>query len=204
MAKRPQQKQLIKKTKTEYGGDLLKTREGRKHGRPLSTTSTMHIVLRSTQAKGSKSFYRYRKPITEILSKFADKYGIKIVTFANAGNHLHLQIKLSNRFAYFKFIRAVTAAIAMKVGGVNRWTKKLATYEVKQHEMAQQTSSSSDRLRNRFWDRRPFSRVVESFKAYLNLKDYIRINQLEGEGYCRKGARFEVGMENIRNLHWSG
>ncbi len=188
MPQRPTQKALIKKKKTEYGGEYLKTREGRSGGRPLSTKSTMHIVLRSTKATGTKSFYRFRVPITEILTKFSERYGVKIVTFANAGNHLHLQIKLSNRYAYFKFIRAVTAAIAMKVGGHNRWSVNSAP-------------AKSDR---KFWDRRPFSRVVESFKAYLNLKDYIRINQLEGEGYCRKGARFEIGMENIRQHRFSG
>lgn len=115
-----------------------------------------------------------------MLQKFGSKYGVQIVSFANGGNHLHLQIKLANRYAYFKFIRAVTAAIAMKVGGVNRWTK------------------TRNEDRGKFWDRRPFSRVVESLKEFLNLKDYIRINELEGYGYCRKGARFEVAMENIR------
>lgn len=187
MAKRSHQQTLLKKHKTEYGGDLLKTRAGRKHGRPLSTKSTMHLVLRSTRATGAKSFHRFRKPVIEILNNFASKYGVKIVTFANAGNHLHLQLKLSNRYAYNKFIRAVTSAIAMKVSGRNRWTVD-----------AESTKPT------KFWDRRPFSRIVESFKAYLNLKDYIRINRLEGEGYCRKGARFEVGMENIKRYEWSG
>lgn len=74
----------------------------------------------------------------------------------------------------------------MKVGGVNRWTKHLTK------GIAGNVTSAA-----RFWDRRPFSRVVESFKEYLNLKDYIRINELEGFGYCRKGARFEVAMETL-------
>lgn len=178
---------LIKKNKTEYGGEYLKKRSGRSHGRPLSTKSTMHIVLRSTKATGAKSFKRFRKDIAAILEKFGSKYAVQIVSLGNAGNHLHLQIKLSNRYTYCKFIRAVTSAIAMKVGGVTRWTKQV------DHSPNDNAKSSE-----RFWDRRPFSRVVESFREFLNLKDYIRINELEGYGYCRKGARFEVAMEKLR------
>ncbi|MGE0764813.1 MAG: hypothetical protein AB7N80_16185, partial [Bdellovibrionales bacterium] len=35
---------------------------------------------------------------------------------------------------------------------------------------------------SRFWDYRPFSRVVRGLRAYLSLKDYVEINELEGLG----------------------
>jgi len=38
-------------------------------------------------------------------------------------------------------------------------------------------------------------RIVKSFRAWLNLKDYIRINQLEGYGYSRQQARFFVAWD---------
>jgi hypothetical protein len=185
MANRKPQLSLLKKQTSAYGGELLKTRNGRSHGRPLSTKATMHLVLRSSKAKGKMSFRNFKKEITQILEKFGTKFGVKVVRFANVGNHLHLQIKLSNRFTYKPFIRAVTAAIAMKVSGVNRWSPKPKSKE-------------------KFWDLRPFSRVIESFKAFLNLRDYIEINQLEGFGYSRADARWEVTLEKERWQRSSG
>lgn len=165
---------LIKNSTKAYGGELLKTRKGRSTPRPLDTRNTLHLVLRSTKATGQWSFIRSKNKnrITQIVSKFSSKYGIKILSLANVGNHLHFQIKLSNRLAYFPFIRAVTAAIAMAVTGSSRW------------------SPLKQSAKDKFWDYRPFTRVVESFRGFLNLRDYIRINQLEGLGYRRNEARF--------------
>ncbi|MGE0764803.1 MAG: hypothetical protein AB7N80_16135, partial [Bdellovibrionales bacterium] len=41
---------------------------------------------------------------------------------------------------------------------------------------------------SRFWDYRPFSRVVRGLRAYLSLKDYDEINELEGLGAPRGEA----------------
>jgi REP element-mobilizing transposase RayT len=185
MPKRIAQISLLKKQSSAYGGELLKTRKGRSTGRPLSTKFTMHLVLRSSKAKGKNSFRNFKKEITQILEKFGTKFGITIVRMANVGNHIHLQIKLSNRFTYKPFIRAITAAIAMKVSGRNRWTNAATKKE-------------------KFWDLRPFSRVIESFKGFLNLGDYIEINQLEGFGYTRADARWEVTLQKERRQRRSG
>lgn len=186
MSKRKPQLSLLKKQSSAYGGELLKTRKGRSTGRPLSTKSTMHLVLRSSKAKGKMSFQKFRKEITQILAKFSEKHAVKIVRFANVGNHLHLQIKLANRFTYKPFIRAVTSAIAMKVTGRNRWT------------------TSDTESNGKFWDLRPFTRVIESLKALLTLKDYIEINELEGFGYTRVDAKWEMALEKHRRWRFSG
>lgn len=165
------QLKLLKSQPSAYGGQLLKTRKGRSRGRPLATKHSMHLVLRSSKAKGEWSFRRpkHRKKIKELLKKFADRYGVRILSFANVGNHLHLQLQLIRRETYRPFIRALTGAIAMAITGVNRWTQK-----------------SGKNLK--FWDYRPFTRVVIGWRAVLGLKDYIRINQLEGEGVNRAHA----------------
>jgi hypothetical protein len=163
---------LFKKQSKSYGGSLLKTRKGRSHGRPLSTKDSMHLVLRSSKAIKDWSFKKPKneKRINEIVRKFSIKYGVKILSLANVGNHLHFHIKLANRHTYRPFIRAITAAIAMAVSGVSRWNK----------------------LKIKFWDYRPFSRVVQSWRAQLNLSDYIQINRLEGEGFGRPTAHYIV------------
>ncbi len=153
-----------------YGGELLKTRKGRAHGRPLDTRNSMHLVLRSTKAKGPWSFKipHNEIKIKQIVNKFAPRHGIKILSLAIVGNHLHFHIKIANRFGYFAFIRAITAAIAMTISGKSRWQRE---------------------LKEKFWDYRPFTRIVLGFKAFLTLKDYIFINQLEGLGHSRLVAR---------------
>ncbi len=176
---------MLAKQKSAYGGDLLKTREGRRHARPLSTRETMHLVLRSTKAKGNWSFRKPRNEavVNRIVDKFAVAYGVRVISMANVGNHLHLQIKLANRFTYRPFIRAVTSAIAMAITGRSRWTKKCVE------------SVANTAKIEKFWDYRPYTRVVESFKAWLNLKDYIKINEFEGAGYTRDDARFMLKIE---------
>jgi hypothetical protein len=164
------QLKLLKNEPLAYGGSLLRTRAGRAHGRPLSTRDTMHLVLRSSRATGTQSFRRHSGKVEAILRRFAAKYGVRILSLANVGNHLHLQVRLGNRRHYNPFIRAVTAAIAMAVSGASRWNK----------------------AKEKFWDYRPFSRVVKSWRGFLTLKDYIRINQLEGEGWKRGTAELIV------------
>lgn len=174
--KKKSQIELFKKSSLSYGGDLQTTRKGRLGPRPLSTKYTMHLTLRSTQAKGKMSFLKFKKDIQFIINKFATKNGIKVISAANVGNHLHLQIKLSNRQTYKSFIRAITSAIAMKVNGINRWSKA-----------PEESTPNTEPVK--FWDRRPFTRIVVGYKALLNLKDYIFLNQLEGMGYTRKSAK---------------
>lgn len=67
----------------------------------------------------------------------------------------------------------------MAVTGASRWKK-------------------IDKLK--FWDRRPFTRIVIGRRAFLGLKDYIRINNIENFGFARDHARFIV--EEFRG-EWS-
>lgn len=167
---------------TEYGGELRKTREGRKTKRPLSYRQTMHVVLRSSKAKGEWSFRkaRHRKNILRLVEKFSVMYDVQILSMANVGNHLHLHVKLMRREAYIAFIRAVSGAIVMTVTGVSRWTKRTAE-------------------KSKFWDHRPYSRIVLSLRHFLNLKDYVAENQLEGQGISRSLTWLIVEAERDRH-----
>ncbi len=46
----------------------------------------------------------------------------------------------------------------------------------------------------RFWDHRPFTRVVAGFQSMLRLMDYLRINEIQGWGFSKFEARgmFEI------------
>ena len=175
---------LLKGQKLAYGGELLKTRAGRSGPRPLATRHSMHLVMRSSQAVGPLAFWtkENKRKIKEIVAKFSSKYGVQILSLANVGNHLHFHIKLGNRHTYKAFIRATSSAIAMAVTGKSRW-KKVAS---------------------KFWDYRPFTRVVVGFKAFLGLKEYIRINQLEGYVGREHAQLIIKGDREIERLAQSG
>jgi hypothetical protein len=167
------QLKLFKKHRSDFGGELQKRRRGRQGSRPISAKHSMHLVLRSTKAIGNWSMLlpKHKAKIKGILNKFAKKYGVVLVSGANVGNHLHLEIRLTNRLTYKPFIRAITAAIAMAITGSSRWTP----------------------VREKFWDHRPFSRIAETWREILNLRDYIKINQFEGKGIGREFARLISG-----------
>jgi hypothetical protein len=179
---RAKQLSFLKPQSKSYGGELLKTRKGRSGPRPLDTRTTMHLVLRSSQARGQWSFKRHEPKIRRIVDRFARKNGVKILSLANVGNHLHFHIKVGNRQTYRPFIRAVTAAIAMAVTGASRIKP----------------------LQRKFWDYRPFTRVVEGLRAFLTLRDYIEVNELEGLGYPREAAREIIGRSRARRprMRW--
>lgn len=177
MTVRSRQFNFLKKEPSAYGGVLRNTRKGREGARPLAARSTMHLVLRSSKARGKMSFRYGKNPqyIEQIIKRFATKNGIKILSMANVGNHLHLHIKLGNRFGYAPFIRAISGAIALAVTKALRHTLK---------HIESETCKSNDH----FWDYRPFTRIIEGLRGYLSVRDYIKVNQLEGTGVSRPRA----------------
>lgn len=169
------QLKLLASQPSDYGGELRRTRKGRSRGRPISSRETMHLVLRSEKAQGPRAFNtpQNRQLVARIIGKFAQKHGVKILSAGTNSNHLHLHVKLMSRFTYKPFIRAVTAAIAMSMGGASRWNK----------------------LKEKFWDFRPFSRVARGRRGFLAVRDYVELNELEGLGFIRATARWILGKE---------
>ncbi len=157
-----EQKTLYKTKERAYGGELFKSRKGRLKPRPVDTKNAMHLVLRSSRATGDMSFLRKKnkEAIELIVAKFSDRYGIKIKSLVNVGNHLHFHVQIKKSSNYTPFIRAVTSAIAMAIAGKNRWTR-------------------SGQKREKFWDHRPFTRTIVS-RGTLGEKDFQQINELEG------------------------
>ena len=186
-ARKSSQADMFPKRSMSYGGDLLKKRKNRTYARPISTSQSMHLVLRSSQAVGDQSFKapKNKKHVQQILEKFAYKYGIQILSLANVGTHLHLHVKIARRHGYLCFIRAVTAAIAMRVSGRNRWS------------LGSNVKNSEGVSRKKFWDYRPFSRIIMGLRAFLNIKDYLQINQLEGLGLPRIEACFLISQRKV-------
>ncbi len=177
MKKQKNKFSFYEENSSAHGGALQTTRKGRRR-RPLSTRYSIHLIIRSTKAKGEWSFLKPKNKahIKRILNKFANKWSVKLVNGANVGNHLHLQIMLDSLRGYKAFIRAVTSAIATSVTGTSRWTPKNIT---------------------RFWDYRPFTKIVKTLRYASNLTNYMKINRLEGIGVKREIA--ELIVKNLVN-----
>ncbi len=123
----------------QFGGALLK-RSHAKKARPISTKHAMHVVLQSSQAKGAWSFRHHKnwKNISEVVATQARLYGIQLREVVNGGDHLQLVLKIKNRETLNSFLRAVSGIIAMVVTG----------------------AAKTRALKDKFWDFRPWSRVV--------------------------------------------
>jgi REP element-mobilizing transposase RayT len=158
------------KANDKFGGELSKSRRFRT-ARPVSTKETMHLVLKSSLAKGRLSFRApgHRQKIETILQKNCAKFGVRLIKASNNFNHLHLQVKFSSRELYKRFVRAISGHIAMAVTGASK-TKPISTILG----------------RKNFWDHRPFSRIVRGRRGFKIVNDYIRLNQLEAEGAIPK------------------
>jgi REP element-mobilizing transposase RayT len=92
-----------------FGGELLKNK--RKGKRPLSVKKSIHTVLRGEVAK-SGSFLKHRQIIHSTITKFADKFAVKIYKEGLARDHLHLILKFKSEQGYKGFVRAVTGVLA--------------------------------------------------------------------------------------------
>jgi len=201
---KPKQLDMFKKGENAYGGELRNRRKGRGE-RSLSTKHTMHLVLRSSIAKGPWSLRRHQHKIKNVVRSYTHKYGVRLISLANVGNHLHMQIQLTNRHTYRPFIKAMTSALVISVTGANYKCSILARAIQLGVSPEQKTApnfkqNAGIRTTLRFWDYRPFTRIVRGYKDFLTLRDYIEVNQFEGRGYDRGEARFLIFVRKQMNL----
>lgn len=150
-----------------FGGSLLKGNP--KVARPISTKKAMHLVLRSSLARGERSMLKPERArrIQKLIYVQADRFGVRVYRYSNSGNHLHLSVKASSRMEFSNYLRAITGLIARITLGVERGTPlRLLRGELR-----------------KFWDARPFTRIVEWGKDYIRVSKYLMQNTLEAIGF---------------------
>lgn len=122
----------------------------------------MHLVLRSSKAKGQFSFgHKNAGRVRQIVDAHCSRYGVKLIEYSNNFNHLHMLLRFPSRAVYLRFIRSITGHIALAVTKANK-NEGLKTI-----------------LGGKFWDFRPFTRVIRSWRGYRVALDYVTLNQLE-------------------------
>jgi len=145
----------------DFGGALIKGNP--RETRPVSTKRPMHLVMRSTLARGERSFLRpaRAKQIKDLVQRTSQRHGVKIYRFANSGNHLHMIVLPRSRDGFNAFIRAISGLIDRLTLGVERGRA----------------------MGLKFWDARPFTRVLEWGKDYNQACKYLAQNILEALGF---------------------
>lgn len=123
----------------------------------------MHLVIRSSLAKGAHSLRRKDKEVFKIVQKQARQLGVKLYKYANGGNHLHMIILPLSRTAFNKFVRAITGLIARLILSTERGRP------------------TPDNIQ--FWDKRPFTRILEWGADFYKACDYLLKNTLEAYGF---------------------
>jgi REP element-mobilizing transposase RayT len=138
-----------------YGGAGLK----RIRRRPIVAQRPHHVTLRATQARGEWSFLRAKNyaAVKQILRKQSQRHFVKLESWVNVGNHLHLKVRPQTREGFANFLRSSTCLIARAI------TK----------------ARKGQPLQKRFFDVLAWSRVLLTWTEEKLLARYFDDNALE-------------------------
>ncbi|HLD99923.1 MAG TPA: transposase, partial [Bdellovibrionota bacterium] len=117
---RARQLSLLPPGKREHGGNHSKGI--RKTRRPIDLKSPVHLVIRSSRAKGAWSMLhpRHVEHIDRAAQKIARRHGVQLWRYSNVGNHLHLLVKTRTRTGFQNFLRELTGTVASIVTGAKK------------------------------------------------------------------------------------
>jgi len=151
------QTSLFQAPRTSHGG--FESRGKRKTPRPFSPKAPMHIVLKSTRAKGAWSLKhrRHQSKITSMIYVYAHRFDVHVYRFANVGDHIHLLVKAADRKDLADYLRVLAGRIAITVSGARKQMKRIG----------------------KFWDHLCWSRLVAWKKDFHFVQRYIYANELE-------------------------
>jgi REP element-mobilizing transposase RayT len=159
------QMNFFKKTKNQFGGSLILGK--RKTARVLDTRKPIHFVLKSQK---SIQLHSNRRQLRQLLFRFAKKFGVRIYSESVQKDHWHFCIKITHRILYRSFIRALTGTI-----GARERLRRSFTSEARSGPIALKFGKG-------LWIQRPFSRIVTWGRDFLNVLDYILLNECEVSG----------------------
>ncbi len=146
----------LRAEKSSHGGTLRAGK--RKIKRPFIPKRPMHVVFRSSKARGDLSFLRtkHERRIDIILKRQSRKHFVRVLSYVNVGNHLHIKIRANSRDSFQAFLISVSALIARAVSGAKKGNKV-----------------------GKFWDALVYTRILKtSFEGKI-LNHYFNANLME-------------------------
>ncbi len=165
--KQPKLPGLNLKEQRSFGGSKLKSHPKEQRAIPLDRP--IHVVMRSKYATRGNSFRKKQRAekIFAIIQRQCERFNVRLYEYGNGGDHLHMMLMPRSRRGYFGFIRAISGLIA-------RLTLKAERNQAKG---------------KKFWDARPFTRVVSWGRDFKQLKEYLVQNTLEAFGFIEYQPR---------------
>ena len=147
----------------EFGGSERLKKAHAREKRPISIKRPLHLVMHSTLATGERSFLRAKRArkIEELVHRLGREKGVKIYRFANSGNHLHFIVLPKSRNAFKAYIKAISGIIARFTLGAERGSAQSV----------------------RFWDAKPYTKIIEWGREYKTVCNYLLRNTLEALGF---------------------
>ncbi len=142
-----------------FGGAGLKGNP--KEKRPFSRKHLIHVIFKSSRARGANSFLapRNAKRVNQIIRSVGRKTGVEIRDYVNVGNHLHLLIKTHHRLCMSRFLRAVGGLLPRLILGCEKGRP----------------------LVEPFWDGRPYSKIVAGgLRSFRQIQNYFSKNRRQG------------------------
>ncbi len=118
----------------------------------------MHVVLRSSKARGELSFLKakHENKIDRILRRQSKKHFVRVMSYVNVGNHLHIKIRANSRDTFQAFLISVTSLIARAVSGAKKGNKV-----------------------GKFWDALVYTRILKTSFEDKTLNHYFNANLME-------------------------
>jgi REP element-mobilizing transposase RayT len=165
-----------KKGSISHGGDLSFGK--RKTLRPIDPKQALHVILRSSKAKGQLSMLhpKHCNGIEKFVHKTAKRWGIRVYRFANVGNHLHLLIQVPTREAWKRFSKELSGGIAQIVTGAQKGSPLARNKD----------TSIAESAKRGFWDHLIYSRIVCFGRDFKGVCRYIIKNLFESAGVPMK------------------
>lgn len=174
------------KSRFAFGASLLKGSHP-KTKRVFNAKLPLHVVLKSSKAKGAQSFLLHSRKIAIILSNQAARHHVRLQQVANASNHIHLLLEAPSREHLSGFLRTITGHIALCVA---RKRKKSAIQVSGAHQATTQPFVElPSRETASFWDARPFSRIVSRGRDHRHVARYLGMNSTEMARLSRANVR---------------
>jgi REP element-mobilizing transposase RayT len=176
---RVRQLSFLPKIPTEHGGSLAHRK--RKTARPIDPKQALHVVLRSSQARGERSMLHPKlQPHVDAAARtIATRHGVRLYRYANVGNHLHLLVRARTRVAIQRFLRDLAGTIAIIMTGAKK----------------------SNPLASRFWDGLAYTRIVSWGREFRTLELYFIKNLFEAAGLLTRKAK-ALGLRVIPLGRW--
>lgn len=117
---------------------------------------------------------RHQKAVQKIIHLYSEKFSVKVMGFANVGNHLHLLLKAQSRRGFQNYLRTITGLIPRAVMNARKGAAQ-----------------------GRFWDGLAYSKLVNFGRHFRSTLNYIFKNKLEALQLIppRKNARGHLKLD---------